>query len=120
MPERGDEEWRGEDRPGLARKEGLLATSLGAAARALEREQGRWFLWLPVLFAAGIVTYFSLADEPAIRVAVALLFGALGLALAMRHAPLGLCIGGIALAFASGFATAKLRTELVRAPVLAA
>ena len=32
---------------------------------------------------------------------------------------LGLCLGGAALAFASGFATAKLRTELVRAPVLA-
>jgi competence protein ComEC len=119
MPERGDEEWGGEDRPGLARKEGLLAASLGATARALEREQDRWFLWLPVLFAAGIIAYFSLADEPASRVAVALLVGAFGLALAMRHAPLGLCIGGAALAFASGFATAKLRTELVRAPVLA-
>ena len=37
----------------------------------------------------------------------------------MRHARLGLCIGGAALAFASGFAVAKLRTEMVRAPVLA-
>jgi competence protein ComEC len=39
--------------------------------------------------------------------------------LAVRHAPLGLCLGGAFLAFASGFATAKLRTELARAPVLA-
>jgi competence protein ComEC len=39
--------------------------------------------------------------------------------LAARHAPLGLCFGGAALAFATGFAAAKLRTETVRAPVLA-
>ena len=119
MPERGDEEWGGEDRPSGARNEGLLAASLSASARALEREQDRWFLWLPVLFAGGIITYFALADEPDARVAVALLVGAIGLALAARHAPLGLCFGGAALAFASGFAAAKLRTELVRAPVLA-
>jgi competence protein ComEC len=85
----------------------------------LEREQDRWFLWLPVLFAGGIVTYFALADEPAARVALALLVGAIGLTLAARHAPLGLCFGGAALAFATGFAAAKLRTEMVRAPVLA-
>lgn len=52
------------------------------------------------------------------RLALALVVGALGLSLAFRHARLGLCIGGAALAFASGFAVAKLRTEMVRAPVL--
>lgn len=75
-------------------------------------------LWLPVLFAGGIITYFALADEPNARLAAALLVGAIGLALAVKHAPLGVCIGGALLAFASGFATAKLRTELARAPVL--
>ncbi|HEX2448850.1 MAG TPA: ComEC/Rec2 family competence protein [Methyloceanibacter sp.] len=118
MPERGEDEWGGEH-PGASAREGLLAALLGASARALEREQDRWFLWLPVLFAGGIVTYFALTGEPAVRVTVALLVGAVGLALAMRHAPLALCIGGAALAFASGFAAAKLRTEMVRAPVLA-
>jgi competence protein ComEC len=118
MPERGENEWGGE-RPGASAREGLLAALLGASARALEREQDRWFLWLSVLFAGGIVTYFALTDAPAVRVTVALLVGAVGLALAMRHAPLALCIGGAALAFASGFAAAKLRTETVRAPVLA-
>jgi competence protein ComEC len=53
-----------------------------------------------------------------VRLALALLLGALGLGLAIRNARLGLCIGGAALAFASGFAVAKLRTEMVRAPVL--
>ena len=80
MPERGDEDWGGEDRPsGTLKTEGLLAVSLSASARALEREQDRWFLWLPVLFAGGIITYFALADEPGARVAVALLVGASGL-----------------------------------------
>ncbi len=119
MPERGDEEWGGEDRPSGARRHGLLAACLGASARALESEQDRWFVWLPVLFAGGIIAYFALTNEPAARVAVALLVGAIGLALAARHAPLGLCLGGAALAFASGFAAAKLRTEMVSAPVLA-
>ena len=100
-------------------RQGLLAASLRLSAHMLEREQDRWFLWLPVLFAGGIVTYFALADEPAARVALALLVGAIGLTLAARHAPLGLCFGGAALAFATGFAAAKLRTEMVRAPVLA-
>jgi competence protein ComEC len=71
-----------------------------------------------VLFAGGIITYFALADEPNARLAAALLVGAIGLTLAVKHAPLGVCIGGALLAFASGFATAKLRTELARAPVL--
>ncbi len=60
-----------------------------------------------------------MADEPAARLAAALVLGAIGLCLALKHAPLGLCLGGALLAFASGFAAAKLRTEMARAPVLA-
>ncbi len=119
MPDRDEGEWGSDDRARLRRPEGLLAALVRASARALEAEQDRWFLWLPVLFAAGILTYFALADEPHTRFAAALLLGALGLCLAARHAPLGLCLGGAALAFASGFAAAKLRTEMARAPVLA-
>jgi len=117
MPGRSDEDWGGDDRA-YARREGLLSASLAAGARALESESDRWFLWLPVLFAGGIIAYFALADEPDARLAAALLLGAIGLSLAVKHAPLGLCIGGALLAFASGFATAKLRTEMARAPVL--
>ena len=106
------------DRGGAGRREGLLPAILAASARILEAEHDRWILWVPVLFAAGILSYFLLAEEPAVRVALALLLGALGLSLAIRNARLGLCIGGAALAFASGFAVAKLRTEMVRAPVL--
>jgi competence protein ComEC len=118
MPDRGEEGWR-QEHAAWARRQGILSTILSSAGRALEAESDRWFLWIPVLFAGGIIAYFALADEPAIRVAAALVLAAVGICLFARHAPLGLCLGGAALAFACGFATAKLRTELVRAPVLA-
>ena len=107
------------ERGGARRRDGPLSAILAASARLLEAEHDRWILWVPVLVAAGILSYFVLAEEPAVRLALALVVGALGLSLAFRHARLGLCIGGAALAVASGFAVAKLRTETVRAPVLA-
>ncbi|MFO7477894.1 MAG: ComEC/Rec2 family competence protein, partial [Methyloceanibacter sp.] len=118
MPGLGEEHWQEHD-AGASRRAGSLSALLAAAACALEAEQDRWFLWLPVLFAGGIVAYFALLDEPGARTPTALLLGAAGLCLFARHKPLGLCIGGAALAFATGFACAKLRTETVRAPVLA-
>jgi competence protein ComEC len=99
-------------------QDGLVSKSLAALARMLEAERDRWILWVPVLFGIGIISYFALANEPQMRGALALLLGALGLSLALRNARLGLAIGGAALAFASGFAIAKVRTETVRAPVL--
>jgi competence protein ComEC len=91
---------------------------LAKAAASLEAEADRWFLWIPVLFGAGIVFYFALPDEPGAASALALVMAACGLAIAARGLPLGLVIGGAALALSFGFAAAKLRTELVRAPVL--
>lgn len=87
--------------------------------RGCSKPSPRWFLWLPVLFAGGIIAYFALANEPAARLAAALVLGTVGLCLALRKAHLGLAIGGALLALALGFATAKLRTEMTRAPVLA-
>ena len=115
----GQEGW-GEDERALPRRQAsLLAAWLAAGSRALQAESDRWFLWLPVLFAGGIIVYFALVDEPSLRTAAALLTAALGITIFVRHAPLGLCIGGALLAFAGGFVVAKLRTETVRAPVLA-
>jgi len=119
MPDRDEDVWGGVESPSRRGRTGLLAAAGAVAARALEAEAERWFLWLPVVFAAGILTYFALSTEPDPRVALALVLGALGLLLTVRHAPLGLALGGACLAFAAGFATAKLRTEMVRAPVLA-
>src|SRR5680860_884692 len=116
MPNRNEDAWGGHESP---QRRGTLARAAGIAVRALEAEAERWFLWLPVLFAAGIVTYFALSTEPGPRVAVALLLAALGLLLTVRQIPVGLALGGACLAFALGFTTAQLRTEAVRAPVLA-
>jgi competence protein ComEC len=114
MPDLDEDAWgaRGRERRGMSARVADLAV------RALEAESDRWFLWLPVLFAAGIVTYFALSTEPALRVALALVLAALGLLLALRHIPIGLALGGACLAFALGFTTAQLRTEAVRAPVI--
>ncbi|MGH6748026.1 MAG: ComEC/Rec2 family competence protein [Methyloceanibacter sp.] len=118
MAVRGDKDFGEEDAGPQRRRDSLILVALAAAARTLEAEADRWFVWLPVLFAGGVVTYFALQEEPDPRVAVALVTGALGLCLAFRAAPLGLAIGGASLAFALGFADAKLRTEMARAPVL--
>src|SRR5207344_84228 len=76
------------------------------------------FLWLPVLFGAGIALYFFLPVEPTILVALLPLVAALALhAVARRQGP-GVLITAGPLALACGVAAAKLRTEAVRAPVL--
>ena len=95
------------------------ALLLAALANSLEAESDRWSLWIPVLFGAGIVFYFALPDEPGAASTVALVVAATGLAVTVRGLRLGLVVGGAALALCLGFATAKLRTENVRAPVLA-
>ena len=119
MPDRGEGVWAGDNGSGRRGPNSLLAMALSVGARALEAEADRWFLWLPVLFAWGILLYFALDAEPGPQVAFALVLAALGLLLAVRHVPPGLALGGAALAAALGFATAKLRTEAVRAPVIA-
>ncbi len=85
MSVRGEEDFGEEDRgprrtPGQPRSSWLL---LPPAARS-RAEADRWFVWLPVLFAGGIVTYFALQNEPDPRIAFALVLGALGLCLALR------------------------------------
>ena len=50
----------------------LIAWLLAAAARRLEAEQDRWFLWLPVLFGAGIALYFAGPGESDLYTVLAL------------------------------------------------
>ena len=87
-------------------------------AEALEAETDRWILWLPVFVAAGIALYFALPAEPETRVAAAFVLGALGLFWFVRGSPFRLAFGVALLAVSFDFGAAKLRTELVRAPVL--
>ena len=91
---------------------------LARLAERLEVERDRWFLWLPVLYGAGVALYFALAEEPLVLVALAPVPVALVFRLVFRRGTLVVAATGIAMALALGFAAAKLRTEFVRAPVL--
>lgn len=89
-------------------------------AGRLDEEQDRLFLWLPVLFAAGIAAYFGLPREPSL-LAVWLLATGLGLVW-WRFARGGHLAIGWAAAFAAslGLAAATTRTAIVAAPVVPA
>lgn len=91
----------------------------GRLADQLEKERARWFVWLPAAFGAGIAAYFALRVEPGFATAAALSVAALGLATACRKASLAHAAALALLAAALGFTVAKVRSEWVRAPVLA-
>ena len=85
----------------------------------LEREDGRLFLWLPVFLGLGIGCYFSLPRElefgEVFGVLAVFVLCALVLWVFFRQ----LAIPVMIVAIASGFALAKIRTEIVRAPIIA-
>jgi hypothetical protein len=68
----GEEDFGEEDRGPRRNRESLALVAFAAAGRALEREADGWFVWIPVLFAAGIIAYFALQNEPDPRIAFAL------------------------------------------------
>lgn len=84
----------------------------------LEAERSRWFLWLPVLYGAGVGLYFSLRQEPWLLAALMPVPAALAVWLVARRSTLAVVAAAAALAVALGFAAAKLRTIWVAAPVL--
>ncbi|QCI68420.1 ComEC/Rec2 family competence protein [Phreatobacter stygius] len=87
---------------------------------ALEQERGRAFLFLPVGYGAGILLYFSAADEPSLWgpfVATALL--AL-LAYRFRDRRLAFLVATALASVAAGFAAATARTAIAAHPVLGA
>src|SRR6476646_2800897 len=87
-------------------------------ARNLEAEQERWFLWLPVMFGAGIALYFLLPVEPWTLAALLPAVAALAVHFALGRSGLGALATAALLAVALGLAACKLRTEAMRAPVL--
>jgi competence protein ComEC len=104
-----------------ASQPGLGARLLAGLRRQAQADRLRWPLWLPVALGAGVGLYFALPVEPPWPWAMA----AAGLALASAAGSASLQgavfrMGLALLAAASlGFGVAKLRTEIVRAPVLA-
>lgn len=98
-----------------ARRPSILARAGGD----LTAEQDRWFLWVPVLFGAGIAVYFRLPQEPLLLPAILPAAAAFALWLAWRRGAAALCLGSAVLAVCLGLAGAKVRSDLVAAPVLA-
>ena len=85
-----------------------LRSPLSALGRSLEAEQERWFLWLPVLFGAGIALYFPLPTEPSTWNALLPVAASLALLLAgKRQWPGALVTAGL-LALACGVAAARV------------
>jgi competence protein ComEC len=74
------------------------------------------FLWSPVLLAAGIGAYFSLAIEPSIFLASVLFVIAATLIFVAR----GKLFATVLAILLAGFSAAKLRTEIVYTPMLRA
>ena len=98
---------------------GIDALRLRLAA-TLEREldAGRGFLWLPVAFGTGIVTYFALPREPAAWALVGLAVVLGGLAWRARRRVAVFRVLVILAAVAAGMTAIKLRTDRAAAPVL--
>lgn len=95
-----------------------LRSAAVSLASHLERERVRWFAWLPAALGIGIAAYFAQPTEPALWTTLALPLMAVGLVWA---SPSGLVrtLAFAGFAASLGFAAAKLKTEWIRAPVLA-
>ena len=97
-----------------------VATGLAQAlAAAVEQQQDRWFLWVPVCLAVGIAAYFALPVEPhwlVFAFAGLVLAGLAAAALAGKFQPLSLFLAVIV----AGGLLGKLRTEIVDHPELLA
>ncbi len=99
-----------------------LVRAINGAGRALaaqlDAEQGRWFLWLPVFFGAGVGIYFELLEEPDLTLSLGLFIAALALRMLARGHLAGFLLTSILLCMAAGFFAAKLRTDIVAENVL--
>ena len=94
-----------------------VARSIETMLATVSLERERWFLWVPPLFALGIAAYFKLHWEPDWVASLVPLAALMLLSWLVRASAIAVWVH-IALIASAGFATAKLRTESVRAPVL--
>jgi len=100
------------------RPSGALTRVGGALAAQLDAEQGRWFLWLPVFFGAGVGIYFELLEEPPFSLSLGLFIAALALRMMARANLLAFLFTSILLCASAGFFAAKVRSDIMAAPVL--
>lgn len=89
-----------------------------ALAAQLDAEQGRWSLWIPVLFGCGVGLYFELPREPDLSLSAGLLLAALSLRILARAHLFAFLVTSILLCVSAGFFVAKVRTAVMEAPML--
>jgi len=102
----------------VGRRRSVAARLAAFAREGFAAEQERWFLWTPVALAAGVAAYFALPREPSLIALSGLVLFLAACAWRGRARAflfLGLACLGL---FAAGMALAKLRADLVAAPVL--
>ncbi len=99
---------------------GRLAAVFGALATAISAARGRLFPFLPVAMGIGIGLWFSRPADPSGHELLAVLFAGLCAgAIWLRGPEFAQPLGAALLAAALGFVAAGVRSEVVRAPVLA-
>ncbi|MFG1464651.1 ComEC/Rec2 family competence protein [Xanthobacter sp. DSM 24535] len=98
-----------------------LRARFGAALIAdlmAEAEAGRLVLWLPVLFAAGILLYFGADQEPSLVASLVLTAALLAATIAARARAFSFAALSAVLALSCGFTMACLQTARIARPVL--
>jgi len=108
----------GLDEPRGGRLARALAWPVRALAAELDAEQGRWFLWIPVFFGAGVGAYFALPAEPDLSLSAGLFLLALSLRILARARLFAFLLTSALLCATAGFLAAKMRTAIVAEPVL--
>lgn len=88
------------------------------AALDEEREQGRFFLFLPVAAICGVLLFFSAGRDPSPFAAIGVFAVLAPLAFAARSRPVAFPVAMLAAAVAAGFLSAAVRTERAAAPIL--
>ena len=77
--------------------------------KILDQENERLFLWFPVIFAFGILAYFSLSFEPTIWISLIVIETLIILAYLWRKYPNRLVVLAVASVFVLGFVNIQLR-----------
>ncbi|KUO55529.1 MAG: hypothetical protein APF80_14710 [Alphaproteobacteria bacterium BRH_c36] len=104
--------------PAGAFREPVRRWSVQRISDGLEEERARWFYWVPVFVGCGTLLYFSLPVEPLGFVIAGFLAAALGVRFGIAGGTFAEIAASALLCVAIGMAAAKVRTEIVRGPVL--